>query len=127
MDEHGWTVDTIREHLNAVIREKDAQYQDRFDSMERAVAKAEVASEKRFDSVNEFRSTLADQQRTLMPRTETEVKFGSVYERLSKLEEIESARHAGGLGVKSGWGWAVAVVALVGATLAILLLTRSGP
>lgn len=35
-----------------------------------AVAKAETAAEKRFDAVNEFRSTLKDQQATLMPRTE---------------------------------------------------------
>ncbi|WNV09939.1 hypothetical protein [Tardiphaga sp. 709] len=40
-----------------------------------AVAKAEGAAEKRFDSVNEFRSTLRDQQTTLIPRIEVDVRL----------------------------------------------------
>jgi hypothetical protein len=37
---------------------------------EKAITKAEIANDKRFDAVNEFRSQLADQARTFMPRTE---------------------------------------------------------
>lgn len=36
----------------------------------RAIEKAEIANEKRFESVNEFRGQLGDQARTFMPRTE---------------------------------------------------------
>jgi len=43
-----------------------------------AVVKAEVASEKRFEGVNEFRSTLADQQRTLIPRVEAELRLNAL-------------------------------------------------
>ena len=35
-----------------------------------AILKAENANEKRFESVNEFRNTLKDQQSSLLPRTE---------------------------------------------------------
>lgn len=38
-------------------------------SADRAVAKAEAASEKRFESVNEFRGTLSDQVRLFIPRS----------------------------------------------------------
>lgn len=40
-----------------------------------AVAKAESAAEKRFDSVNEFRASLKDQQTTLIPRLEVDVRL----------------------------------------------------
>lgn len=39
------------------------------DGAERAINKAEEANEKRFNSVNEFRSVLSDQQRTLTTQT----------------------------------------------------------
>lgn len=39
---------------------------------EKAVLKAEISADKRFESVNEFRSTLSDQAGTFMPRKETE-------------------------------------------------------
>lgn len=38
------------------------------DAAEKAILKAEIASEKRFESVNEFRETLSDQQRSLMSK-----------------------------------------------------------
>jgi len=76
--------------------EKDAVRQ-RFEGQEKAVAaalaaakeavgKAESAAEKRFDSVNEFRSTLKDQQATLMPRTEVDVRFKGLESKLADLD-----------------------------------------
>jgi hypothetical protein len=42
------------------------------DASDKAIGKAEIANEKRFDSVNEFRQTLTDQAGTFMPRKEVE-------------------------------------------------------
>jgi phosphopantetheinyl transferase (holo-ACP synthase) len=77
--------------------EKDANSQ-RFEAQEKAVAaalaaakeavaKAESAAEKRFDSVNEFRAALKDQQITLIPRTEVDVRLKSLQ---AKLDDIEA-------------------------------------
>lgn len=71
---------SVRE-LNLIVNERDRQYGQRFDAQEKAVAaalaaakeavvKAEAASEKRFDSVNEFRNTLKDQTATFITRGE---------------------------------------------------------
>src|SRR5687768_2375402 len=43
-----------------------------------AVTKAETAYDKRFEAVNEFRGTLSDQQRTLMPRAEAELRLDTL-------------------------------------------------
>lgn len=89
MADEGWTIDTLRLHLEALIEANDRRYEQRFkdsgtavgaalSAAKEAVVKAETAAEKRFESVNEFRGTLSDQQRMLMPRTEAELRFSAL-------------------------------------------------
>jgi hypothetical protein len=95
---------------------------------DRAVVKEELASDKRFESVNEFRETLADQQRTLMPRAETEsivkaieARLDSAVATLSDKIDTISKLQIGATGVKAGvqFGWQYAV-AIIGFILAVL-------
>lgn len=98
--------DTISRQAD-IASEMDRRYQQRFDAQQqalqdalmaqekavnaalaaadRAVLKAEVASEKRFDSVNEFRATLADQAASLMPRGEAEARLGNLGDKVIDL------------------------------------------
>lgn len=95
MDKHtGWTVETLRAYILTLIDERDARYEERFISQEKAVGaaltaakeavdKAERAAAERFASVNEFRAQLTDQAATFMPRNE----YTTAHEALeSKLE-----------------------------------------
>lgn len=113
---------SVRE-LYSIINERDRQYTQRFDAQEKAVAaalaaakeavvKAEGATEKRFDSVNEFRNTLKDQQQTLLPRNEAELRFKTVIERLAALETINT--QAIGRTEGASWLWSI-MLALAGA------------
>ena len=89
-----------------LIAANDRRYQERFISMddktslalagsEKAVNKAEAATEKRFDAVNEFRGTLRDQATTLFPRAEAETKFKSLGDKMDDLKnEIASLRES---------------------------------
>ncbi len=103
---------------------------------DRAVIKAELASEKRFESVNEFRSTLADQQRTLMPRAEAEAivkgldsKLDSMSKVLTeKIEGLARAQVSNAAlreGAKDGWQYAVAVIGLLFTVLGIFTFVMS--
>ena len=49
-----------------------------FTASDRAITKAELATEKRFESVNEFRAQLSDQAARFMPRGETESMVSAV-------------------------------------------------
>ena len=89
---------------------------------DRAVSKAERAADKRFEGVNEFRATLADQQRTLIPRSEVDVIVRSINEKLARLETINTARQGESTGVRGGWGYAVGVFGLVLAILSLVSL-----
>jgi hypothetical protein len=90
-------LESLKEGLRAqaeLAAERDRRYEERFNAMDtktqlaltaskEAVNKAEIATEKRFDSVNEFRGTLSDQARTLLPRMEGEAKFIALEEKIS--------------------------------------------
>jgi len=51
---------TLREHIDAVLKQMDLRYQQRFEAQERAISEARAAAEKRLDGMNEFRGTIQD-------------------------------------------------------------------
>jgi len=90
----------LLEKINSIVSimdERDVRYEQRFKAMdektslaltasEKAVAKAEIATEKRFDSVNEFRGQLKDQAATLVPRAEADSRFRGLEEKIESLK-----------------------------------------
>jgi len=91
----------LNEKIDAVLnvmKERDDRYSVSLKSMDEinkmslanskeAINKAEIATEKRFDSVNEFRGTLADQAAKLMPTQEANARF-KVYD--DKIEDVKN-------------------------------------
>ncbi len=126
--------DATQAAINAMFEEKDLRYQQRFVAAElavkdalvaqkeavaaalaaadRGVTKAEVAAEKRFESVNEFRNTLKDQQAELMPRLEAAVMFRAINEKLDVLTTRIDKGEGKGQGANAFWGYFVAVAML---------------
>jgi hypothetical protein len=99
---------------------------------DRAIQKAETAAEKRFESVNEFRSTLGDQQRMLMPRSESEALHRAFDEKLSQVnkdltEKIDALTKTAAsvedrkVGNRDGWQWAILSI---GALLTLLTIAN---
>jgi chromosome segregation ATPase len=86
-----------------------------------AIDKAESAAQRRFEGVNEFRNTLSDQQRTLIPRAEAEVRISAIEKQLDTLRDELTSVRARSLGVAAGWGWAVGVVGIVIAVASFLM------
>lgn len=104
---NGWTLKTIFAHFAKVITDLRNYLDQRFSDNDKAVQtalvaqekavtaalqaskeavlKAEIATEKRFDSVNEFRAQLADQSATLMPRSEFQVQHAALNDKIDTL------------------------------------------
>jgi len=132
---NGWTLPTVLRYLHELIIANDRRYEQRFDSLidtmeqrfsaakemntaalaaaDRAVSKAEIGAEKRFESVNEFRNTLADQQRNLMPRSEVEVLIKSMSDKITALEKAVESGRTERSGMRGGWAYAVAAISVV--------------
>lgn len=140
---------SLKEYLETLIANNDKRYEQRFNDtkiavdaaliaadkavaaalagQKEAVTKAEVAAEKRFESVNEFRNTLSDQQRLLLPRLEAETKFdfltkvidGNTKE-IANLRESRSQTEGKGIGNRELIAYVVAALSIIGALSAIL-------
>ncbi len=120
-----------------LMSERDVRYSQRalsqdnavknaLETSEKAIIKAEDATEKRFASVNEFRQTLADQANLLMPRAEYTVqhqalvdKVQNTEERLNEIQKEYFGTQARGVGVREGWGYIVAAGSAIVAAAAI--------
>lgn len=72
-----------KERFEAAQRRTDLRYE----AAKEATEKAEHSLEKRFESVNEFRKTLADQAATFLPRAESETRIQSL---LAKIHAVET-------------------------------------
>ncbi len=86
-----------------------------------AVNKAEIATEKRFESVNEFRGQLADQTANLMPRTEYSAQHKAMEDKIQGLTDRMNLTEGASKGSELTWGKiymailaAAAVAALIG-------------
>jgi hypothetical protein len=105
-----WTVDTLAAHMTALVKEFDERSRERFNASETAILRAERATEKRFDSVNEFRGTLADQAARLMPRAEYQVQYAALVDLVGIITTRIAALEARSEGKEKGIGSTLAIV-----------------
>ena len=119
--------------LEQLIQERDRYYNSRFEAAkdsitialtaaEKAVAKAEVASEKRQDASNEIRAAMIDQQKNLANKGETELRFSMIEQKVEDLSKFRYSTTGHSKGISEFWGWIVAGVAALGAYLHWILL-----
>lgn len=103
-----WTVSTLKEYTD-----------QRFESVQEAVNKAEMSTEKRFEGVNEFRLQLADQQRTFVSKAEYEASHASLINQVNeikaKLDQYENLKVGGNNTIAylmAGISFIIAIIAL---------------
>lgn len=79
-------VETRFNLLGEKLKEMDLRQQQRFEAQEISIAKADAATEKRLEAVNEFRQVLTDQANTFMSRTEVNQALRSLSDKIASLE-----------------------------------------
>lgn len=77
-----WTIGSLKQYFDRIMADSDRSVANALAAAEKAVTKAEVAAEKRFDSVNEFRNALRDQQSTFADKSQTDFRLASIEKRL---------------------------------------------
>lgn len=125
----GWTVDTLKEHVDRRFDDNDKALQAALVSQEKAVAaalaaakeavlKAEGAADKRFESVNEFRQQLSDQTNTFLSRPEYDAQHKALEDKVEVLTERMNQDKGGDLHMGKIYG----AIAAVGAVIGIIIL-----
>jgi hypothetical protein len=121
----GWTIETLKEHFEKILAEKDKALVAALvsakeavtvalSSAKEAVAVAEKNAEKWRDSANEWRSAMNDKDKLLMTRSE----FVSYKEATEKALQAEKSRGDRGEGKSEGYakfiGWIIAGITIIG-------------
>ena len=131
-DPSGWQIDTLKEHVEALIEGADTRYEQRFLAQEKAVREALAAQEKAVTAAltaaekavavaernaeewrkgaNEWRGSMTDRERNFVSRPE----FDSLKERLDRNE-------GAGKGVKDMWAWIIAAIMALAAVAAFFM------
>jgi len=86
-DVSGWTTDTLFQLMNTKFKSQETAMSAALAAAEKAVIKAENASEKRFESVNEFRAALTDLTATFIPRAEAENRIAANQKEIVALQQ----------------------------------------
>lgn len=120
-------------YFERVISDMWDRLNERFDAQRQAVEELKSTTATHFESVNEQRGQLHDQATTLMPRSEADVRFQSVSERIDsiavKLAEIElrvqsrlDLAQGRSSGLDKAWGYLVAAISAATAVVSIVVI-----
>jgi Flp pilus assembly protein TadB len=116
----GWTVETLKEHLEAITARQDEAVAAALTAAKEAVLKAENAAAKRFDSVNEFRAQLTDQAATFMTRQESLARHEQAAEKIADIQDRLNRNEGRSSGISASWAALLGVAGLVGAVVAVI-------
>jgi hypothetical protein len=72
-----WTIETVKDHVIALMDERDKRYEQRFQSSQKAIDEAKAETQKRFENTNEWRGMVADTQKTYVTRSEVFALVGA--------------------------------------------------
>ena len=129
----GWTTDTLKMYMDQRWIDQEKAMEKAFVAQEKAVSaafeastiaitKSELASEKRFESVNEFRATLSDQAAAFLPRAEADRVTTSNAEKIQSLADRLNRIEAQDAGSKITLGKLFAMLAAGGTILSIVIV-----
>jgi hypothetical protein len=104
-----------RDAIEAIHRELKIESE----AAKAVVTKSEIATEKRFDAVNEFRAQMADQAGLFISRREVEALVNSNSEKISSITDRLNRNEGRGMGISQLGGWIFGGVGLVVGLIAI--------
>jgi Skp family chaperone for outer membrane proteins len=105
----------VRNEIEAIHRELKIESE----AAKAVVTKSEIATEKRFDAVNEFRAQMADQAGLFISRREVEALVNSNSEKISSITDRLNRNEGRGMGISQLGGWIFGGVGLVVGLIAI--------
>lgn len=112
---------SIREAMAIGFETRERAVSAAFASTTLSVLKAEAATERRFDSVNEFRGTLTDQTRNFVPRLELDQRFMAIEKSIGTIGVTTSTSEGRSAGLSQGWGYLLGAAGMIIAVLTVVV------
>lgn len=110
LDMSGWTIETLKEHLEKIFEERDKRHDERFDAQEKATQKAFESAEKATlkaeeqtrewkASANEWRDAMNDREIRFTPTPAHDALAEKVADLALRMKGAESRS----VGLQTGW------------------------
>jgi len=109
---------SLERHFDKVVADLEKRIDQRFDLMQLAVSKAEVAANERADKANEWRAQYNDQEKIFLRKDEFNIEHRAV---LNEVKSVENKVAGVSKIVYIGLGIWVVVQILIGAGLALII------
>jgi hypothetical protein len=131
-----WTLETLKEHFDALFAERDKQYVERaianktaveaalkaaetlnaaaFAASEKAIAKSDINAEKWREQANEWRGSMQDRENKFAARAEVDNEFKNLRSELGSLKESRAEGSGRSGGSQAMWGYVVGAIGLLG-------------
>jgi len=112
---HRWVIDKLGDHAlldDQRFASLEATIKVAVNSAKEAVDKAEKASEKRLDGLNELRGAMTDQSAAYITRETVSAMTTALSARLDLIKERQDRMEGRGSGLQQGWGYIVGAVGL---------------
>lgn len=117
-----WTPELLLKHFEELREADQRALAAALAAVKEENAKTERASEKRFESVNEFRGQLSDQVNTFLPRKEYDARHEPLETRITELNDRMNRREGQTKGSDLTMNKIYAAIATVGVVLGTLVL-----
>lgn len=112
---------TLREYVDVRFDAQQKAVEAALASADRAVIKAEAASDKRFDSVNEFRQTLSDETKSFITRVEYDNAHKGLEDKVQELSARVSTAESRSVGLTTAWGYLFGIMGMAAAAVSIFV------
>lgn len=118
---HDEKIAFLKQHTDQRFSDQDKAVQAALLAAKEAVLKAEAASDKRFESVNEFRKTLSDQTSSFLTRPEYDANHKALEDKIELLTDRFNKNEGRGTGLQAGWGYLAGIIGLAATVIGIIL------
>jgi hypothetical protein len=112
-------IDVRLTELRALIDSHAMNVSVALTSADKAVSKAEAATERRFESVNEFRQTLSDQTKNFIGKVEFEALREASAARIADLSSRLDKTEGKAVGLNAGWVYLLGALAVASTLISI--------
>jgi hypothetical protein len=115
-----------KEYVDVRFEHMDMAVKAAFASSEKAIDKANTASEKRFEAMNEFRGQLSDQQSTFMTRNEYMAQHQALMQKVQDVTDRMNIMSGRSSGYQGSWGVIVGAITVGAALVTIITMISNG-
>lgn len=112
-----WNVETLKEYVDIRFDSQAKLIAAQVEAQDKAIIKAEVATDKRLDGLNELRRIVNDTQALLMPREEAYARLQALADKIEVLTSRINMSEGNKSGMKDSWGYLVGVVGIAAAII----------